>query len=95
MPDAGDCGRGCMARPPTASSSPRTTPGLSVIEADGRISRGPRVVFVNGMGQSVLPYGDIHTALGALPALVHPNPRDIAIIGLGSGDTVYAAASRR
>jgi spermidine synthase len=47
------------------------------------------------MGQSVLPYGDIHTVLGALPALVHRDPRDIAIVGLGSGDTVYAAASRR
>ena len=49
---------------------------------------------MNGVGQSVIPYGDIHTALGALPALVHPDPRDVAIIGLGSGDTVYAAAAR-
>jgi hypothetical protein len=49
---------------------------------------------VNGVGQSVIPYGDIHTALGALPALVHPDPRDVAIVGLGSGDTVYAAAAR-
>jgi spermidine synthase len=29
-----------------------------------------------------------------LPVLVHPEPLDVAIIGLGSGDTVYAAASR-
>ncbi len=49
---------------------------------------------MNGVGQSVIPYGDIHTALGAVPALVHPNPRNVAIIGLGSGDTVYAAAAR-
>ena len=68
--------------------------GLSVIRGDGENGAGPRVVFVNGMGQSVLPYGEIHTVLGALPSLVHPNPRNIAIIGLGSGDTVYAAASR-
>ena len=68
--------------------------GLSVIRADGAGFGGTKVVFVNGVGQSVVPYGDIHTALGAVPALIHPNPRDIAIIGLGSGDTVYAAASR-
>lgn len=68
--------------------------GLSVIKAEEDGFRGRKIVFVNGVGQSVIPYGDIHTALGALPALVHPNPRDIAIIGLGSGDTVYAAAGR-
>lgn len=68
--------------------------GLSVIKAEEAAFRGPKVVFVNGVGQSVIPYGDIHTALGAVPALVHPEPRDVAIIGLGSGDTVYAAASR-
>jgi spermidine synthase len=68
--------------------------GLSVIKAEGDRFAGRKVVFVNGVGQSVIPYGDIHTALGALPALVHPSPRDIAIIGLGSGDTVYAAATR-
>jgi len=68
--------------------------GLSVIKADRANFEGTKVVFVNGMGQSVLPYGEIHTVLGALPALVHQNPRDVAIIGLGSGDTAYAAASR-
>ena len=68
--------------------------GLSVITATSADFRGRKVVFVNGVGQSALPYGDIHTALGALPVLVHPNPRDVAIIGLGSGDTVYAAAGR-
>jgi spermidine synthase/MFS family permease len=68
--------------------------GLSVIKAEGARFTGQKVVFVNGVGQSVIPYGDIHTALGALPALVHPDPREVAIIGLGSGDTVYAAAAR-
>jgi spermidine synthase len=68
--------------------------GLSVIKTEDANFSGQKIVFVNGMGQSVLPYGDIHTVLGALPALVHEDPRDIAIIGLGSGDTAYAAASR-
>jgi predicted membrane-bound spermidine synthase len=53
----------------------------------------PRVVvFVNGLSQSWLPYGGIHTVLGALPAFIHPHPRQAAIIGLGSGDTLYAMA---
>jgi len=52
------------------------------------------VVFVNGVGQSHLPYGDVHTALGAVPAFIHPAPRSVAVIGLGSGDTAWAAAGR-
>jgi len=50
---------------------------------------------INGKGNSWLPYGGAHTALGALPALVHPLPRRVAIVGLGSGDTAWAAACRR
>ena len=51
-------------------------------------------VFVNGIGQSWIPYGGIHTVLGALPVLLHPDPKNIVIIGLGSGDTAFAAAGR-
>jgi spermidine synthase len=54
------------------------------------------VVFVNGLGQSHLPFSadDIHITLGSVPSLLHPNPQDIAIIGLGSGGTLYNVASR-
>lgn len=55
---------------------------------------GQQVVYVNGLGQSTLPYGNIHTALGAVPAFFHPAPRRAAVIGLGSGDTVHAVAGR-
>lgn len=65
--------------------------GVSVLRRD---VRAPTRVFVNGLGQSWLPYGGLHTALGALPALIHPNPRRIAVIGLGSGDTLFAASGR-
>ena len=65
--------------------------GLSVLKASG----GRGTVFVNGIGQSWIPYGGIHTALGALPAFVHPRPETVAVIGLGSGDTVHAIAGRR
>jgi len=54
---------------------------------------GDTFVYVNGIGQSWLPYGGIHSILGALPALLHPEPKRIAIIGLGSGDTVYCASA--
>jgi spermidine synthase len=52
-------------------------------------------VCVNGKGDSWLPYGGIHTFLGALPVLVHPAPVDVAVIGLGSGDSAWAASARR
>jgi predicted membrane-bound spermidine synthase len=50
---------------------------------------------VNGKGNSWLPFGGVHTVLGALPALVHPAPRHVAVVGLGSGDTAWAAGCRR
>ena len=49
---------------------------------------------VNGKGNSWLPYGGGHTLLGAMPATVHPSPVDVAVVGLGSGDTAWAAAWR-
>jgi hypothetical protein len=68
--------------------------GLSVLRIEGAGASGRTTVFVNGLGQSWIPYGGIHTALGLLPAFIHPDPKDIAVIGLGSGDTAYAAAGR-
>jgi spermidine synthase len=49
---------------------------------------------INGRGNSIFPYGDIHTVLGAVPSLVHPEPLEVAVIGLGSGDTAWASACR-
>ncbi len=51
-------------------------------------------VVVNGLPHSWLPYEGIHTLLGAVPALVHPAPRRIAVVGLGSGETAWAVACR-
>jgi spermidine synthase len=64
--------------------------GLSVVATDGHQA----IVFVNGLGESTIPYGGLHTALGALPAFIHPSPRRAVVIGLGSGDTVHAVAGR-
>jgi len=48
--------------------------GVSVI----KLSPGQRsgVVFVNGLGQSGLPFyiDEVHTLLGALPVMMHPKP---------------------
>jgi spermidine synthase len=67
--------------------------GLSVL-----VRRGPEViVYANGIGQSSLPFGGfggVHTILGALPAMVHPAPESVAVIGLGSGDTLFGVAGR-
>jgi predicted membrane-bound spermidine synthase len=51
-------------------------------------------VFVNGRTHSWLPFGGVHTQIGSASAIVHPAPVDVAIIGLGSGDTAWAAACR-
>jgi predicted membrane-bound spermidine synthase len=68
--------------------------GLTVMRIDRTGTEDRATVFVNGIGQSWMPYGGIHTALGLLPAFIHADPKQIAIIGLGSGDTAYAAAGR-
>jgi spermidine synthase len=51
-------------------------------------------VMVNGQRHSWIPFGGIHSWLGALPALMHPGPREAAVVGLGSGDTAWAAGVR-
>lgn len=64
---------------------------VAMTERDGRFW----FVFVDGKSHSVLPYADgEHTLLGAVPAAIHPAPVDVAIVGLGSGNTAWAAACR-
>jgi spermidine synthase len=52
-------------------------------------------LWVNGRTNSSLPFGGFHTLLGAVPAVMHAEPREVAIVGLGSGDTAWASACRR
>lgn len=66
--------------------------GVAVIGRDQQLDR--HCVWLNGKGQSSIPFVGIHTKLGALPVLVHPQPVDVAVIGLGSGGTAFAAACR-
>jgi len=70
--------------------------GLSIVKRMDVKGHMSGVVFANGLGQSSMPYhrDNIHTALGSLPVLLHPMPVDVAVIGLGSGGTLYGTASR-
>jgi spermidine synthase len=49
------------------------------------------ILFANGQSQATIPFLSLHGLLGALPALVHPQPERILIIGIGSAGTPYAA----
>src|SRR6185295_10094239 len=64
------------------------------VAAVAEMASGGHGVFVNGKHHSQIPFGGTHTRLGAAPAIVHPNPLDVAIIGLGSGDTAWASGCR-
>lgn len=65
----------------------------SSIVALQRLQNGRAVLRVNGTGHSMLPYGGIHTLLGVFPVLLHPNPEEVLLIGLGAGNTGWAAAA--
>jgi spermidine synthase len=68
--------------------------GLAVLTSPDTTFRNRADVYVNGLGQSSVPFTDVHAFLGLAPVMLHPAPRRIAIIGLGSGGTAYAAAGR-
>ena len=73
--------------------------GMFDEDATGVIALTPKSdsgydMWINGKVRSWLPFSGVHTQLGAVPALLHPSPQDLAIIGLGSGDTAWAAACR-
>lgn len=51
------------------------------------------VMRVNGAGHSVIPLGGPRTILGVLPTLIHADPRNVLLIGLGVGNTAWAAGA--
>ena len=46
-------------------------------------------LLASGQAQASFPYLLVHALLGSLPALLHPQPTQILIIGLGSGGTAH------
>ena len=47
-------------------------------------------LYASGQVQANFPYMHIHGLLGSIPALLHPHPTDVMIIGLGSGGTPHS-----
>ncbi|NWF70277.1 MAG: spermidine synthase [Chloroflexi bacterium] len=47
-------------------------------------------IWANGRSQGDIPFLDWHSFIGALPALVHPDPRSVMVIGVGSAGSPYA-----
>ncbi|MGB8194982.1 MAG: fused MFS/spermidine synthase [Chitinophagaceae bacterium] len=70
--------------------------GSEGVSAIKYISKDTGIVFSHGLGQGAMPYGgtDLHVELGAIPLFIHPSPKDVAIIGLGSGGTLFGIAGR-
>jgi spermidine synthase len=52
-------------------------------------TNGKGELLASGQVQANFPYLHIHGLLGSTPALLHPNPEKIMIIGLGSGGTPH------
>ncbi len=46
-------------------------------------------LLASGQAQANFPYLHVHALLGSLPALIHPHPDQVMIIGLGSGGTAH------
>ncbi|MBM3554027.1 MAG: spermidine synthase [Alphaproteobacteria bacterium] len=77
----------------------RVEPGMTAIIGEDRTgvvllrqdAQGPAKLFIQGHTQSEVPFLHIHAVLGSIGALTHPDPRDILVIGSGSGGTPFAA----
>lgn len=94
----------CMVSVPPAAvfwpSAQRARPGpghwVRVAEDRTGVSvllESPRVtlLYSNGCEQGEIPFLRIHALLGALGPLIHPDPKRVFIVGVGSGGTAYAA----
>ena len=95
LPDAGTLWGGLHGARRAAILFDEDGSGTFVLKSERGTFRRRVTVFANGAAHSWIPYGGIHTVLGALPAMLHPDPRDVAVIGLGSGDTLFAIAGRK
>ena len=70
------------------------TTGVFAITPEPEDELGEYRVTVAGVRNGCLPFSGIHSEMGLVPAVIHPCPRDVAVIGLASGDTAWAASLR-
>lgn len=69
--------------------------GVAVFRADPGVTDEARgQFFIQGFSQARLPFLDIHEFLGAVGPLLHPSPRQVLAIGIGSGGTPWACGIR-
>ena len=61
-------------------------------KASDGVAEGP--FFIQGFSQGRIPFLPIHQFLGAVGPLMHPNPKNVLVIGVGSGGTPWAAGIR-
>jgi len=64
--------------------------GVALLRLDGVGGRDGGPLFIGGHAQSRLPFHAHHYFLGALGPALHPNPRQVMVIGVGSGGTPFA-----
>jgi hypothetical protein len=65
--------------------------GVSVYRAESGAGGLDGPFFIQGFAQGRIPFISIHQFLGAIGPLVHPDPRRVLVIGVGSGGTPWAA----
>jgi hypothetical protein len=66
--------------------------GVAFFRDDSRPGEGPHgPFFIQGFSQGRIPFLPIHQFLGAVGPLMHPDPRQVLAIGIGSGGTPWAA----
>jgi predicted membrane-bound spermidine synthase len=56
-----------------------------------RLKDGAGPMFITGHAQSRVPFWPHHVLLGALGPAIHRAPREVMVVGVGSGGTPYAA----
>lgn len=64
--------------------------GVSAIVGD-RTQVG---VVINGRPQGDIPFSSAHVTMGLYPAMIHPDPRRVLIVGVGTGGTAYSGGVR-
>lgn len=79
---------------PAASSEVLIGEDATGVVALAQRSSGTWDLTINGLWNSTLPFSGIHAVLGAMPVLMHPRPNDVAVVGLGTGTTAWAALCR-
>ena len=69
----------------------RDDAGVPARARPGHWNNGASPFFIQGFSQGTIPFLPVHMLLGAVGPLLHPAPRDILVIGVGSGGTPWAA----